>query len=58
MRGPTVVTDASGFYELVIKKSHVTVAVKADRYIDRSESLDVSDNTTRLDFQLMPLLDD
>jgi hypothetical protein len=32
--------------------------VKADKYIDRSEVIDVSNNNMRVDFQLMPASED
>lgn len=58
MRTPSVVTDASGFYSIPVKSGFVTVLVKADRYIDRSESVQVLEDTTRVDFQLMSLLEE
>jgi len=58
MRGATAVTDASGFYTVAVKTGHVQVMVKADKYIDRSEAIEVSNNNMRLDFQLMPASDE
>jgi len=57
MKGASTVTDASGFYTVAVKSGHVMVSVKADNYIDRSETLDISNDITQLDFQLMPFLD-
>jgi hypothetical protein len=55
MTGPSAVTDGSGFYSITgLKTGHVTVSVKAENYVDRSESIDVAAGSTRLDFQLMP----
>jgi hypothetical protein len=52
--GPSTVTDESGFYSIAgIKLEYVTVSVKAEHYVDRSESLDIVGKATRLDFQLM-----
>lgn len=58
LTGPALVTDASGFYEIPLKTGHVhvTVSVIARRFIESSESVDVSDRDVRLDFQLMPAL--
>lgn len=58
MKGASAVSDASGFYSVAVKTGHVQVSVKAENYIDRSEVLDVSDSTMRVDFQLMPAIDD
>jgi hypothetical protein len=58
MRGASAVTDASGFYTVAVKTGHLQVLVKADNYIDRSEMIDVSNSSTRVDFQLMPAIDD
>lgn len=58
MRGASAVTDASGFYTVAVKTGHVQVLVKADKYIDRSEVIDVSNNNMRVDFQLMPASED
>jgi hypothetical protein len=58
MRGATATTDASGFYTVAVKTGHVQVMVKADRYIDRSEMIDVANSNMRVDFQLMPAIED
>jgi Carboxypeptidase regulatory-like domain len=58
LNSPTMVTDASGFYSIPVKSGQVVVSVKADRYIDRSESVFVANSATHVDFQLMPLNDD
>jgi len=58
MKGASAVTDASGFYTVAVKTGRLQVLVKADNYIDRSEMIDVSNNSNRVDFQLMPANDD
>jgi carboxypeptidase family protein len=58
MRGASAVTDASGFYTVAVKTGHVQVLVRADKYIDRSEVIDVSNSNMRVDFQLMPAIED
>jgi Carboxypeptidase regulatory-like domain len=50
----SAVTDEAGFYSIPgIKLAYVTVSVTADHFVDRSESLEVENKTTRLDFQMM-----
>ena len=50
----SAVTDELGFYSIPgIKLAYVTVSVKAEHFVDRSESIDVENKTTRLDFQMM-----
>lgn len=57
--GPSTVTDESGFYSIAgIKLEYVTVSVKAEHYVDRSESFDVVDKATRMDFHLMTSFED
>ena len=58
MRGASAVTDASGFYTIAVKTGRLQVLVKADNYIDRSEMIDVANNSLRVDFQLMPAIED
>ena len=57
--GPSAVTDESGFYSIAgIKLAFVTVSVKAEHYVDRSESFDVVNKATRMDFHLMTVSED
>jgi len=58
MRGASAITDASGFYTIAVKSGRLQVLVKAENYIDRSEMIDVSNASTRVDFQLMPAIED
>jgi len=52
--GLSAVTDKLGFYSIPgIKLAYVTVSVTADHYVDRSESFDVVNKATRMDFHLM-----